>query len=105
MWKKVKFTSERTRHFNVCKSFLYLKPPSPYELLQHKSHNKKNILDGNWKDESDLLSKTVTTVTANGIFKTPTENTPRKRLLASEFLSTLREKWFCGHEFLNVTLI
>ncbi len=41
----------------------------------------------------------VITATVNGIPEIPTEDTPRKRLFASESLSALRKKWFSRHEF------
>lgn len=52
-----------------------------------------------WKDEDDLLDKTDNTTTANGTFNMSTKDTSWKRLLMSEFLSALREKWFSSHEF------
>ena len=46
-----------------------------------------------------MFGQTDTTVTANGIFETLTDNKLWKGLFASEFLSLLREKWFSSHEF------
>ncbi len=56
-------------------------------------------MSGNWEDEADLLGKTVTIAIANGTPETPTDDKPRKGLFASEFLSVMREEWFCSHEF------
>ena len=95
--KGVKSTSRLTRYLNACKGYLYLKPvhePSPY-----KSHKKENSLSRNWEDRDNFLGKTVTIITANGTFETPTKDTPQKELLASESLFALREEWFSIHEF------
>ncbi len=97
--KRVKSKSKLTKHLNACKGHLYLKPQCPHKPPRYKSDNEEATLGGNWKDESDLLGETVTTATSNSIPKTPTEVTPRKRLFASESLSTLRKEWFNSHEF------
>ena len=88
--KRVKFTSRLTRHLNAYKSHLYLK--LSHEPLRHKSHNKTDVLDRNWKDKGDLLGKTITIANANDISETPIKDMPQKRLFASEFLSALKEK-------------
>ncbi len=86
----MKSISELTRHLNACKNHLYLK--LPHKPPQHESYNKEDVLGGNWEDKGYLLGKKVTTATVNSISKTPTEDTPRKRLFASEFLLALREE-------------
>lgn len=53
----------------------------------------------------DLESKTDHTATTNGSFEMSTKDMPWKGLLASEFLSALREKWFNSHEFPAGTFI
>ncbi len=97
--KGVKSTSGLTRHLNTCKGHLYPKPQLLNEPPRHESHNEEDVLGGNWEDESDLLDKTVTTATANGIPETPTEDTSQKELFASESLLALREEQFSSHEF------
>lgn len=99
----MKSISGLTRNFNACKSHLYLK--SQHKPLQHESHNKKDVLSRNWEDENDLLGKTVTTATANDISETPTEDGPWKKLFASKFLLTFKEKWFSSHKFPTGILI
>ncbi len=93
----MKSISRLTRYLNAYKGHFYPKPP--HELPRYKSHNKKDVLGGNWEDEGDLLGKTVTIVTANSIPKTPTKDTPQKRLFASESLLVLRKAWFSRHKF------
>ena len=103
--KRVKSINRLIKHLNVCKSHLYPKPQPLHEPPQHKFHNKKDALGGNWKDEGDLLGKTVTTATVNGILKTPTEDTPWKRPFANESLLVLKKRWFNSYKFLAGTLI
>ncbi len=95
----MKSISGLIRHLNTCKDYLYPKFQPPHEPPRHKSHNKKDALGENWVDEGNLFGETVTTSIANGISETPTEDTPRKRLFASESLSALRKEWFSSHEF------
>lgn len=100
--KGVKSTSGLTRHLNACKGQLYPKSahePPPHKPPPHQSHNEENLLGGNWENGVDLLGETVTTTTAKSTPKTPTEDTPQKKLFASESLSALREEWFNSHEF------
>ncbi len=95
----MKSTSGLTRHLNTCKGHLYPKPQPPHKPPRHESHNKEDILSGNWEDEGDLLGETVTTATVNGTSETPTKDTPRKGLFANESSSSLKEEWFSSHEF------
>ena len=97
--KGVKSTNRLTRHLNAYKVHLYPKSQPLHKLPQHKSHKKVDGLGRNWKKESDLLGKTVTISIVNGIFETLTEDTPRKKLFANEFLLVLREEWFSSYEF------
>ena len=97
--KRVKFTDRLTKHLNACKDHLY--PKLSHKLLWHKSYNKKDDLSRNWKDESDLLTKMVTTTTPNGTSKILTDNTPQKGLFTSKSLLMLKEKWFSSYEFLT----
>ena len=101
----MKSTNRLIRHLNAYKGHFYPKSQPPHKLLWYKSHNKKDALSGNWKDEGDLLGKTVITATANGTLKTPIKDTPRKGLFASESLLALREKWFNSHKFPADTFI
>ena len=69
----MKSTNRLTRHFNAYKSHFY--PKLLYKPLQHKSHNEKDVLGKNWENKGDLLCKTVTTITVNGILEISTEDT------------------------------
>ena len=71
--KEVKSTSGPTKYLNICKGYFYSK--LSHEPLQHKSHNKKDILGRNWEDKSDLLGEIVIIAIIDGMLKTPTENT------------------------------
>ena len=72
--------------------------------FHHKLHkDKKDTLHGGLNDRSKLLDETNYTV--RDATDSPTESTPRDRLLASKSLSSFREEWFTRNEFLAGTPI
>lgn len=102
--KGVKFISRLTKHLNAYKGYLNLK--SPHESPQYKFHKEKNTLGGNWEDDKyNLLAKTVTSTSTNGILEILTEDKYQKRLFTSELLLALREEKFSSHEFSTSILI
>lgn len=97
--KESKSINGLTRHLNAYIKEVLQTAPLP---IHHKLHNdKKNTLDegleNGLKDGSELLDKINYTV--RDTLNLPTKNTPWDRLLATEFLSSLREKWFTKNEF------
>ena len=94
--KGIKSISRLTSYLNTYKSHNYR--TTQQEIL-HEYHNEEDVTGKNWEDESDLLGKTNIIVTANGTPDMPTVDIFWKRLLASKFLSALREEWFSSYEF------
>ena len=90
------------RHFKTCKSHNY--PTTQLEISQ-EYHDEKDATGENWKDENDLLGKTDNTATANDTLDLLTEDIFGNGLLASKFLSTLKEEWFSSYEFSTGTQI
>ena len=81
-----------TRHLNACTKEV------PQTAHLDKLHDDLvDTLDGDLEDGSQLLDETNYIV--RDATDLPTERTPWDRLLASEFLSSLREEWFTGKEF------
>ena len=90
--KGIKSISGLTRHLNACTK----------EVLRTAHLDKLHddlidTLDGNLEDRSQLLDKINYTI--RDTIDLPTEKTPWDGLLASESLSSLREKWFTGNKF------
>ena len=64
----------------------------------HKLHDDLvDTSDGDLEDRSQLLDKTNYII--RYAIDSPIKRTPRDRLLASEYLSSLKEEWFTGKEF------
>ena len=90
--KGTKSTSRLTKHLNACTKDV------PQTAHLHKLHDDPvDISDGDLEDGSQFLDKTNYTV--RDATNSPTERTPRDGLLASKFLSLLKEEWFTGKKF------
>lgn len=100
--KRTKSINELIRYLNACKSHIY---PRTLQEIQQEYYKEDDVLGRNQKDKVDLKSEIDYIATTNDSFEMLTKDTPQKELLASEFLSTLREKQFSSHEFPASTFI
>ena len=94
--KETKSISRFIRHLNIC-----IKEISQTAYLHKLYDDKIDTLDGDLEDRNELLDKTNHII--RDTIDLSTKRIPQDRLLASEFLSSLRKMWFTRNEFLAGT--